>query len=179
MQNFSNQCLDLARSLLGNNLKHLNPDGTVTPSRWRVTPVPMSQAMPPSPSVNSFEPLEKLSWKGMIFSICQPGVSPSRLLMRNPMKMDSHMLALAYFLFGASKERNAVWERLTDPTPGEQLDQCLLARSDHEDHFQVFNVAKSVARFSFGLTKKDDTGKVIDRFVERIESNGTGGFLQR
>ena len=30
MQNFSNQCLDLARSLLGNNLKHLNEDGTVT-----------------------------------------------------------------------------------------------------------------------------------------------------
>ena len=32
MQNFSNQCLDLAGSLLGNNLKHLNPDGTVTPA---------------------------------------------------------------------------------------------------------------------------------------------------
>ena len=32
MQNFSNQCLDLARSLLGNNLKHLNPDGTVSPA---------------------------------------------------------------------------------------------------------------------------------------------------
>ena len=53
---------------------------------------------------------------------------------------------------------------------------AFLARSDHEDHFQVFNVAKSVARFSFGLTKKDDTGKVIDRFVDRIQANGTGGF---
>ena len=64
---------------------------------------------------------------------------------------------------------------MTDPTR-EQLDQCLLDRSDHDDHFQAFNVAKSVARFSFGLTKKDDTGKVIDRFVERIEAHGTGGF---
>ena len=51
-----------------------------------------------------------------------------------------------------------------------------IVKSDHDDHFQVFNVAKSVARFSFGLTKKDDTGKVIDRFVERIEAHGTGGF---
>ena len=32
MQNFSDQCLDLARALLGNNLKHINEDGTITPS---------------------------------------------------------------------------------------------------------------------------------------------------
>ena len=84
--------------------------------------------------------------------------------------------SLGLLSFGASKERNAVWERLLDPTR-EQLDQCLLARSDHEDHYQAFNVAKSVARFSFGLSKKDDTGKVIDRFVERIEANSSSGFL--
>ncbi len=52
-----------------------------------------------------------------------------------------------------------------------------MARSDHEDHYQVFNIAKSVARFSFGLSKKDDTGKVIDRFVERIEANSSSGFF--
>ena len=33
-----------------------------------------------------------------------------------------------------------------------------------------------MARFSFGLTKKDDTGKVIDLFVEGIEKNSSGGF---
>ena len=82
----------------------------------------------------------------------------------------------AFSPFGASKERNAVWERLLDPTR-EQLDQCLLYRSDHEDHYQAFNIAKSVARFSFGLTKKDDTGKVIDRFVERIEASSSTGFF--
>ena len=32
MHNFSEQCLDLARSLLGNNLKHINEDGSVTPA---------------------------------------------------------------------------------------------------------------------------------------------------
>ena len=42
MQNFSNQCLDLARSLLGNNLKHLNPDGTVT-QPLASHPVPMGK----------------------------------------------------------------------------------------------------------------------------------------
>ena len=29
----------------------------------------------------------------------------------------------------------------------------------------------------FGLTKKDDTGKVIDRFVERIEASSSSGFF--
>ena len=32
MHNFSDQCLDLARSLLGNNLQHINEDGSVTPA---------------------------------------------------------------------------------------------------------------------------------------------------
>ena len=32
MHNFSDQCQDLARALLGNNLKHINDDGTITPS---------------------------------------------------------------------------------------------------------------------------------------------------
>ena len=73
------------------------------------------------------------------------------------------------------KKEILVWERLQDPTR-EQLDTALMDRSDHKDHFQAFNVAKSVARFSFGLTKKDDTGKVIDRFVERIEANSSVGY---
>jgi len=33
--------------------------------------------------------------------------------------------SLGLLSFGASKERNAVWERLLDPTR-EQLDQCLV-----------------------------------------------------
>jgi len=32
MHNFSEQCLDLARSLLSNNLHHINEDGSVTPA---------------------------------------------------------------------------------------------------------------------------------------------------
>ena len=58
-------------------------------------------------------------------------------------------------------------------TTREQLDQCLLARTQRNDHYQAFNIAKSVARFSFGLTKKDDTGKVIDRFVDHLENNSS------
>ena len=82
------------------------------------------------------------------------------------------MLLLVFFRLVLQRER---FGRLQDPTR-EQLDRCLLSKTDHENHFQAFNIAKSVARFSFGLTKKDDTGKVIDRFVERIEANSSAGF---
>ena len=38
------------------------------------------------------------------------------------------------------------------------------------------SVLQNGSSFSFGLTKKDDTGKVIDLFVEGIEKNSSGGF---
>ena len=35
-----------------------------------------------------------------------------------------------------------------------------------QNHYQAFNIAKSVTRYSIGLSKKDETGKLIDRFLE-------------
>lgn len=84
--------------------------------------------------------------------------------------------ALGLLSFGPAKERNPVWERLLDPTR-EHLDRQLLARSDYEDHFQSFNVAKAVTRYSMGLSKKDETGKLVDRFVSRIASYSSAGFI--
>jgi len=174
MQNFSNQCLDLARSLLGNNLKHLNEDGTVTPA-----PEESPRVDEPGHAALAigefFRATGEVELEGHdLFDLT------ARCVTQQAFDEGAQSNGLAYsalglLSFGASKERNPVWERLTDPTR-EQLDECLLDRVDYEDHFQAFNVAKSVARFSFGLSKKDDTGKVIDRFVERIESNSSGGF---
>jgi len=174
MQNFSNQCLDLARSLLGNNLKHLNEDGTVTPA-----PDEPPRADEPGHAALAigefFRATGEVELEGHdLFDLT------ARCVTQQAFDEGAQSNGLAYsalglLSFGASKERNPVWERLTDPTR-EKLDECLLDRVDYEDHFQAFNVAKSVARFSFGLTKKDDTGKVIDRFVERIESNSSSGF---
>ena len=39
MHNFSEQCLDLARSLLSNNLQHINEDGSVSPASGETTRV--------------------------------------------------------------------------------------------------------------------------------------------
>ena len=174
MHNFSDQCLDLARSLLGNNLQYINEDGTVTPA--------------PGEQVRVDEPGHAALAIGEFFRATgevELGEYDlydltARCVTQQAFVEDANDNGMAYaalglLSFGASKERNAVWERLLDPTR-EQLDRCLLARSEHDDHFQAFTIAKSVARFSFGLTKKDDTGKIIDRFVERIEQNSSAGF---
>jgi hypothetical protein len=58
-----------------------------------------------------------------------------------------------------------------------QLDKQLLERNDYNNHFQAFNIGKSVTRYSFDLSKKDETGKLIDRFLERIESNSSSGYF--
>jgi hypothetical protein len=84
--------------------------------------------------------------------------------------------ALGLLSFGPAKERNPVWERLLDPTR-EAFDTALLERSDYDNHFQAFNVAKAVTRFSMGLSKKDETGKLVDRFVSRVASNSSANYI--
>ena len=37
MQNFANQCLDMARAILGHNLAAINEDGTVAPVNGEAT----------------------------------------------------------------------------------------------------------------------------------------------
>ena len=174
MQNFSNQCTDLARSLLGNNLKHLNEDGTVT-----AAPGEPSRVDEPGHAALAigefFRATGEVELEGHDLSDLDRPLCDSTGLQRRSSSQWSCVLCPWSALLCSSKERNPVWERLTDPTR-EQLDECLLERVDYKDHFRAFNVAKSVARFSFGLTKKDDTGKVIDRFVERIQSHSSGGF---
>jgi hypothetical protein len=174
MHNFSDQCLDLARSLLGNNLQYVNEDGTVTPA-------PGEQVRVDEPGHAALAIGEFFRATGEVeLGEYDLHDLTARCVTQQAFVEEANDNGMAYaalglLSFGASKERNAVWERLLDPTR-EQLDRCLLARSEHDNHFQAFTIAKSVARFSFGLTKKDDTGKIIDRFVEGIEQNSSGGF---
>ena len=83
--------------------------------------------------------------------------------------------ALGLLSFGPSKDRNAPWSKL-DAAAQELLDKRLLVRTDYNDHRQAFNVGKAVTRFSLGLSKKDETGRLIERFIERVKANSSGGF---
>ena len=155
---------------------HLNPDGTVTPAAGE-----SPRADEPGHAALAIGEYFRASGEVELEGHDLFDLS-ARCITQQAFNEESHENGLAYAaawpaFFWCIQSANAVWERLTDPTR-EQLDQCLLARSDHEDHFQVFNVAKSVARFSFGLTKKDDTGKVIDRFCRADRSPRNRWLLQ-
>lgn len=174
MQNFAEQCLDLVRSILGNNLRHVQEDGSVAPAEGEQPRIDESGHAALAIG-EYFRATGETELDGLDLADLA-----ARCITNQAFAAEDNDNGLAYaslglLSFGAAKERNVVWERLLDPTR-EQLDQRLLTRSDYDDHSQAFNVAKSVCRFSLGLSKKDETGKVIDRFVERIQQHSSGGF---
>ncbi|MBL4575238.1 MAG: hypothetical protein JKY51_03955 [Opitutaceae bacterium] len=165
----------MAKSILGHNLDSINQDGTISP-----VPGEVSRSDEPGhaalalgeyyratgeTSVNDLDLIDltarTITAQAFQEPICENGVAYA---------------SLGLLSFGPSKERNAVWERLVDPTR-EQLDKLLLNRSDYNNHWQAFNVAKAVARFSLGLSKKDETGRLIERFISRIQQTSSNGFF--
>jgi len=175
MQNFAAQCLDMARSILGHNLDAINPDGTVAP-------VPGEQSRPDEPghaalAIGEFFRATSEVKLGQYDLVDLA----ARTVTAQAFAVEEAENGLAYcslglLSFGCAKDRNPVWERLFEETR-QKLDRRLLARTDYDNHFQAFNIAKSVARFSLGLSKKDETSKLIDRFIERIHENSSGGYF--
>ena len=175
MENFADQCLDMARSILGHNLQSISEQGTVTPVAGEA-----SRRDEPGHAALAigeyYRATNETSLDGTDLVDLVARCVTAQAFTEESMENGLAYAALGLLSFGPSKERNAVWERLMDPTR-EQLDRQLLERSDFDNHFQSFNIAKAVTRFSLGLSKKDETGQLIDRFTERIESNSSAGYM--
>ncbi|MEX0326030.1 MAG: hypothetical protein AB3N33_08090 [Puniceicoccaceae bacterium] len=175
MQNFADQCLDMARAILGQNISSIQPDGTISP-------VEGEDSRPDEPghaalaigefyratTENAFEDKDLVDLAARCIT--------AQAFAEEEFENGLGYAALGLLSFGPAKERNPVWERLLDPTR-ESLDRRLLARTDYDDHFQAFNVAKAVTRFSMGLSKKDETGKLIDRFITRVQETSSAGYI--
>jgi len=175
MHSFSEQCLDMARSMLGHNLDSIQPDGTVTPA-------PGEESRPDEPGHVAFALGEyyratgETSLKGFDTIDLTARCVTAQMFTDPPAENGLAYAALGLLCFGPSKERNPVWERLVEETQ-QRLDKQLLHRSDFDNHWQAFNIAKAVARFSFGLSKKDETSRLIERMVERINQTSSAGFF--
>ena len=174
MQNFADQCMDLARSILGNNLQHISEAGSISAADGEDTRIDESGHAALAIG-EYFRASGETELEGHDLNDLAARCITHQAFASEESENGLAYAALGLLSFGAAKERNEVWERLLDPTR-EQLDQRLLSRSDYNDHFQSFNIAKSVSRFSLGLSKKDETGKLIDQFVERIQEHSSGGF---
>lgn len=174
MLNFADQCLDMAQSILGHNLNSINEDGSINPTKGET-----SRFDEPGHAALAIGEYYRATGEKQLGNYDLIDLA-ARCITAQVFTEEENENGLAYsalglLSFGPSKDRNPVWERLLDPTR-EHLDKRLLARSDYNNHLQAYNIAKSVARFSMGLSKKDETGRLIDRFIERINENSTGGY---
>lgn len=174
MDNFADQCLDMARSFLSHNLDSINEDGTISP--FNNEPSRSDESGHAALAIGEYYRAtgETTLGKFDLIDLAARTIT-AQAFMEDENDVGLAYAALGLLSFGPSKDRNPVWERLMDETR-EMLDKRLLARADYDNHLQAFNIAKSVARFSMGLSKKDETGRLVDLFLERIQSHSSGGY---
>ena len=165
----------MARSMLGHNLDSIQPDGTILPA-------PGEQPRPDEPGHVAYALGEYYRATGETtlkeFDLIDLGARcvTAQMFTEPPAENGLAYASLGLLCFGPSKERNPVWERLVEETQL-RIDKQLLHRSDYDNHWQAFNVAKAVARYSFGLSKKDETSRLIERMVDRINQTSSSGFF--
>ena len=175
MHSFSEQCLDMARSILAHNLDSIQADGTVLP-------VPGEEPRPDEPGHVAYALGEyyratgETTLKGYDLIDLTARCVTAQMFTEPATENGLAYAALGLLSFGPSKERNPVWERLVEETQI-RIDKQLLHRSDHDNHWQAFNIAKAVARYSFGLSKKDETSRLIERMVDRINQTSSNGYF--
>lgn len=174
MQNFASQCLDQTKSLLKLNLGSISPEGNVTPVEGEVSradePGHVALAIGEYFRATGELTLDRLNLAEFVARTITAQVKLSK-------GSDNGMAfaCLGLLAFGSSRERNPVWEILSADIK-KQIEERLALPGDHHDHVQAFDIAKAVCRFTFGFTKKDETGPLVDRFIERINAASTGGF---
>lgn len=161
--------------MLSHNLDSINPDGTITPIEGEESRLdePGHAALAIGEFFRATGETE-LDGKDLIDLAAR--CITAQAFRDPPQENGLAYAALALLSFGPSKERNPVWERLVDETR-EHLDRLLLNRSDYNNHWQAFNIAKAVCRFSLGLSKKDETGRLIERFLSRINETSSTGYF--
>jgi hypothetical protein len=174
MQNFASQCLDQTKALLKLNLSSLDSDGTVMPVAGEV-----SRADEPGHAALAFGEYFRATGELTLdrLNIAQIVARSITAQVKLSKGSDNGMAfaCLGLLAFGPTRERNPVWELLDEGTRA-LIDERLAVEHDHHDHVQAFDIAKAVCRFSFGLTKKDETGPLVDRFMDRVAASSTGGF---
>ncbi len=165
----------MARSILAHNLDSIQADGTILP-------VPGEEPRADEPGHvayalgDYYRATGETTLKGYDLIDLTARCVTAQMFTEPATENGLAYAALGLLSFGPSKERNPVWERLVEETQV-RIDKQLLHRSDHDNHWQAFNIAKAVARYSFGLSKKDETSRLIERMVDRINQTSSNGFF--
>ena len=172
---FADQCQDLAASLLANNLNAIQEDGSILPVEGEG-----SRLDEPGHAALAIGEFYRATGQTKLEGYDLVDLS-ARCITNQAFTEQETDNGIAYsglglLSFSPSKERNLVWERLLDPTR-ERLDKMLLQRGKFNHAEQAYSIAKAVTRFSMELTKKDETGKLIEKFISTIEEKSSAGFF--
>ncbi len=171
---FANQCLELAKSLLSHHLNGINDDGSVTPANNEL--LNTEDSAHAAFAIGGFYKVNGPNFETYDLADLAARCVTNQIFSEETSEKNLAYTALGILSFGNSKDRNLVWERLLEPTK-KRFDQLLLVRTDSIGHQQAYNIAKSVVRCSIGLSKKDETNRLVDRFLERIDANSSGQFF--
>lgn len=165
----------MARAILGRNLDSINEDGSISPIEGELSSA--NEAGHAAFALGEFyRATRESSFQGFDIVDLASRCITSQVFESSDAESGIGYSALAILSFGPSKDRNPVWEKFSEDTM-KTIDRQLLARTDYEDFYQVFNIAKAVTRFSMGLSKKDETGKLIDRLLERIQQTSSANYF--
>jgi hypothetical protein len=144
MNSFSEQCLDMARSMLSHNLDSINPDGSLSPIGSETSrsdePGHVAYALG-----EYYRATGETTLKGVDLIDLAARTITAQVFTEPAGENGLAYASLGLLAFGPSKERNPVWERLVDETRL-RLDKQLLHRSDYDNYWQAFNIAKAVCR---------------------------------
>ncbi|MDR1590943.1 MAG: hypothetical protein LBR92_03035 [Puniceicoccales bacterium] len=175
MQNFAEQCADVARSILSHNLSYVNEDGGIRSVDYET--LMGDEAAHIAFALGEYYRLTHET-RFLQYNIVDLAAKIIVFQLENiPKNNDwSGYIALALLSFGVVKERNPVWEKFSDEVRV-QLDNLLIRRDKLNGNGFACAIAKAVARHGLRITKKDETGKLVDRLLIYCEENSTSGFF--
>lgn len=174
MINFSDACMDMARAILSHNISSINEDGTIMPVAGEIALE--NESGHAAFALGEFYRATQQETIDCVDIVkLEAACVNSQLQSGKATESGLAYAALGLLSFGPSKDRNKPYALISEETR-KAIDIALLNRSDYFDYRQAFNIGKSVTRFSLGLSKKDETPSLIDRFIERLNKNSSGGY---
>ena len=171
MENFADQCLDMAQSILGHNLESISEQGTISPVAGESSRLdePGHAALAIGEYYRATNETRSAT---TIWSTLRPQRTqafPKKTLKR----LGLHGARPA--LFRPGQDRNPVWERLLDPTR-EQLDKRLL--ENFENYWA--STSQSGHPLQPGSFQKDETGRLVTvSWAHRIGKSSAATLMMR
>lgn len=174
MRHFSDQCLDMARSILSHHIGFIQEDGTLQPASGEA-PRDDDSGRVALALGEFYRATHSAEHEGRdLVDLVARTVTAQTFI--NSSGSGIEHAGLALLAFGPALDRNVVWERLVDETRHNLTEFCR-SRKFETGYDYVLSVARSIVRYSLDLCKKDETGKIIDAFLKHIDDQSSSGFF--